>query len=371
MMAMILKVDGVHVNYNQALNKVRFTHPVSKVEYKRVIKPLGENPEAFVRQLIAGKVKHPLQKMKLKDNYQLYLGELDRYLKAFKSGKDTADDKIRPKRRRHIEAEFHNHILPFFGDVDIDKIDGRLINEFQDNLKADLKAPTVKGIVQSVFRMLKFFYLKRLIDAIPNREEIDKLNRQVARELPTPSYEDVQRTLLHCDNIEHEVMVRFGSETGMRISEILALSWGAVKRGVVDVKLSAVDRELLPTKTKDSTRKVKLSDKLKAKLAQMKLGATNSADEDFLFINSVGRLYTNTGAARNILWPAQKRAGVEHFGWHGLRRFYINHLLDSGVIEHHVQKLVGHTIGSDTTSKHYRRINTVDVLVDDYVVEVG
>jgi integrase len=309
--------------------------------------------------------------MKLKDNYQLYLAELDRQLKAFKSGKDTADDKIRPKRRRHIEAEFHNHILPFFGDVDIDKIDGRLINEFQDNLKSDLKAPTVKGVVQSVFRMLKFFYRKRLIDFIPNREEIDKLNRQEARQLPTPSYEDVQRTLLHCHKIEHEVMVRFGSETGMRISEILALSWGAVKRGVVDVKLSAVDRELMPTKTKDSTRKVKLSDRLKAKLAQMKLGATNSSDEDFLFINSAGRLYTNTGAARNILWPAQKRAGVEHFGWHGLRRFYINHLLDSGVIEHHVQKLVGHTIGSDTTSKHYRRINTVDVLVDDYVVEVG
>ena len=371
-MVMILKVDGVHVNYNQALNKVRFTHPVSRVEYKRVIKPLGETPEAFVRQLIAGKIKHPHQKMKLKDNYQLYLAELDMQLEAFKSGKNVGAHKIRPKHRRHLEAQVRNHILPHFGDINIDAIDGRAISKFQSKLLYEMKANTAKAVVNTLWRMLLHFYIEEeLIDVMPLREEIAKVAHSAPIPRPTPCYEDVQKTLLHCQKIEHEVMVRFGSETGMRISEILALSWGAVKRGVVDVKLSAVDRELLPTKTKDSKRKVKLSDKLKAKLAQMKLGAANSSDEDFLFINSAGRLYTNTGAARNILWPAQKRAGVEHFGWHGLRRFFIIHLLDSGVIEHHVQKLVGHTIGSNTTSKHYRRINTVDVLVDDYVVEVS
>jgi hypothetical protein len=33
--------------------------------------------------------------------------------------------------------------------------------------------------------------------------------------------------------------------------------------------------------------------------------------------------------------------------------------------------LAGHVIGSEVTDKHYREVKQDDVLLDDYVVEVG
>lgn len=51
--------------------------------------------------------------------------------------------------------------------------------------------------------------------------------------------------------------------------------------------------------------------------------------------------------------PACIKAGVTPFGFHGLRRLVINTVLDHNVIKDHVQKLVGHSIGSRVTDRHY------------------
>ena len=152
---------------------------------------------------------------------------------------------------------------------------------------------------------------------------------------------------------------------------MLALTWGDVQRGVVSVKSSAVDKEVLPTKTEESARSVRLSDRLKADLAELRLGRGVCQEDDFLFTNGNGRLYTSADALKLVLYPAQDKAGVQRFGWHGLRRFYINHLLDQNVMKDHVQKLVGHVIGSEVTDKHYRKVEQDAVLLDDYVVQIG
>ena len=113
-------------------------------------------------------------------------------------------------------------------------------------------------------------------------------------------------------------------------------------------------------KNKTSKRKVRIDSKLKLRLNTMRLASTG----DFLFTNSNNNLYTGTDATRQVLDKAIKKAGVQSFGWHGLRRFYENELEDQGM-------RMGHQIGSQVTDRHYRVVREEAVLTDDYVLSIG
>jgi len=115
----------------------------------------------------------------------------------------------------------------------------------------------------------------------------------------------------------------------------------------------------------DQYPQLKISAQTAIMLKELRVKSINR----FVFANEKGRLLTSSDALNQALHPACKLAGVELFGWHGLRRLVINTLLDNNVMRDHVQKIVGHTIGSKVTDKHYREIDDEAVLRDDYVLK--
>ena len=360
---------------NKGVLRVRYTDPVTKKEVQRVV-PKGAAPLDFAKDRLKaiqrGEATPAKRGMSLSDKAPLYIAELDRQVRNFRLGLDNGETKIRPKRCSQLKSQLEQHILPRIGELNANEINARDINRLQHKLKGRMRTQTVKPVIQLIFRMLKWLYLEGHIDSPPpQREDIDKLSRQEGLPKHTPSMEDVHKTILACDDLEHRVMIRLAAECGIRAGEVLALTWRDVKRGLVSVKSSAVDKEVLPTKTDQSARSVRLSDRLKADLAELRLGRGFCQEDDFLFTNGNGRLYTSADALKLVLYPAQEKAGVQSFGWHGLRRFYINHLLNRNVMKDHVQRLAGHVIGSEVTDKHYREVKQADVLLDDYVVEVG
>ena len=354
---------------------VRFVDPKSGKEVKRKVPP-GRDPVEYAKSQheLLGLGYSPVKQsgMKLKENVEKFYAELDRHVENYTSGKNTADGKIRPKRRKNVMAHIKIHILPDLGEMRIDEIKAVHAKRLQHKLKKDLKGQSIKQVIQTLGRMLRFFYHAGLITTIPfHSEDIERLSNQTTNEAPIPSKEDVEAVLQSFDALWMEVMVRLGAETGMRISEILALTWGDLSRDVIAVTSSTVEGRINATKSLTSVREIKLGAKLVAQLAELKLSRSQAGKEDFLFSNGNGRLFTSTDALKVILRPAIRRADVKEFGWRGLRRFYINELLDQNIMLNHVQKLVGHELGSNVTEKHYRRVKQQDVLKDEYVVSLG
>tara|TARA_R100001443_G_scaffold68655_2_gene77337 strand:- start:1277 stop:2347 length:1071 start_codon:yes stop_codon:yes gene_type:complete len=354
---------------------VRFVDPKSGKEVKRKV-PQGRDPVEYAKSQheLLGLGYSPVKQsgMKLKENVEKYYAELDRHVENFVSGKNTADSKIRPKRRKNVLAHIKLHILPELGEVPIDEIKAVHANRLQHKLKKDLKGQSIKPVIQTLSRMLRFFYHTGLISSVPfHAEDIERLPNQPINKAHVPSKADVEAVLNCFDELWMEVMVRLGAETGMRISEILALTWGDLGRHVIAITSSTVDKKINPTKSLTSNREIKLSAKLISQLAELKLGRNQTKKKDFLFTNENGLLFTSSDAIKVVLKPAISRANVKEFRWRGLRSFYINELMDQNIMLNHVQKLAGHELGSNVTEKHYRRVKQQDVLKDEYVISLG
>ena len=172
--------------------------------------------------------------------------------------------------------------------------------------------------------------------------------------------------LKNCIKDWHEAIIRLSAETGCRISEALGLEWTHIRNDIIFIEQSAVKQEVGPTKTRSSKRKVMVSPEMAFLFKTMRL----KGNTKFVFVNSRLGLFTASDVARQALYPACERAGVAEFGFHGLRRLAINTLLVHGPMKDHVQKVVGHTIGSRVTDKHYREISNEDVLGEKFRVAI-
>ena len=373
---MVLKLENVKLIDDPKRGLiVKFVDPGSNKIIRRKV-PAGRNPveHAKLQQELLERGYSPVKQtgMKLCENVEKYYAELDRQVQNYVDGKNTADTKIRHKRRASVLAHIKLHILPNLGEMRIDEIKAVDANRLQHKLKEKLKGQSIKPVIQTLRRMLRFFYLAGLTPDTPfSSEDIEYIKSQTIKEAPIPRKEDVEAVLNAIDVTWKEAMVRLAAETGMRISEVLALSWGDLDRNIIYVQTSAVDKRVNLTKTESSTRKIQLSSKLVAQLAEIKLSKGQATDLDFIFTNENGRLFASSEALLAVLKPAIRRAGVKPFAWRGLRRFYVNELMDQNIMLNHVQKLVGHELGSKATEKHYRRVKQQDVLKDEYVISLG
>jgi len=348
---------------------IRYRDRFTKKDIKRQV-PKGETPldwakKQDLRLSYAGTLDGPASH-RLVDVVGEYKAEIDQRVENFVSNAQYGH-KLRPNRRTTIFLHIDKHILPALGDRMVGELEAIDIQNFQEELITRMKPQTANAVVSTLSRMMRFFVRKRLAKFDPCRD-IEPLTPAAPEERYTPTYDEVKR-VLHAasEYMWSEVLVRLAAETGMRISEILALRWDAIDDDIIHVKLSNDRGKLGTTKTTGSTRKVMISFDLMAKLAT--LHAVNKGSE-FVFTNSNGNLFNATDVLKRVLYPACKRAGVQQFGFHGLRRFYINTQLDAGKSKEHVQKLVGHSIGSHVTDRHYRKIRDEDVLLPDNVVRI-
>lgn len=349
---------------------IRYRDKITKKDIKRQV-PSGETPldwakKQDLRLSYAGTLDGPASH-RLVDVVGEYYAEIDQRVENFVSNA-AYGHKLRPNRRTTIFLHIRKHILPALGDRMIGEIEAIDVQNFQEELLTKMKPQTANAVVGTFSRMMRFFVRKRLAKFDPCRD-VEALAPAAPEERYTPTYSEVKQVVEAVgDNMRHEALIRLAAETGMRISEILALRWDAIDDQVIHVRLSNDRRALGTTKTTGSTRKVMISFDLMAKIAT--LHAVKQEGSEFIFTNASGNLYTATDVLKQVLYRACDKAGVQRFGFHGLRRFYINTLLDQGVMKEHVQTLVGHSIGSNVTDKHYRKIRPEDVLTENNIVTI-
>jgi integrase len=143
-------------------------------------------------------------------------------------------------------------------------------------------------------------------------------------------------------------LLRFWAATGLRPSELIALTWGQVdlvaKRMRID--RARVEGEEKGTKTPSGVRWVDLSpvavEALKDQATRSRLAG------DVVWLNTGrswgnGRPWTTDGRLRDTFWnPLVERSGVTHRAMYQCRHTFASQLLTAGVNPFYVQNQLGH-----------------------------
>lgn len=169
-------------------------------------------------------------------------------------------------------------------------------------------------------------------------------------------------------------MIKFAVYTGVRVSELIAIAWEDVdlSKGVITINRARVSSTYKVTKTRYSTRKLKLMrpalealteqyqatgdlPPVEVEVFQRDNRTTRTQDLRFVFHHpKTKRAFSTADNYRNNFWNAHiKQSGVRHRGPNNARHTYASHALSTGAVPlAWISAQLGHT-GTDMLFRHY------------------
>lgn len=317
-----------------------------------------------------------------RDLVELYISDLQQQVKNYREDSKYGQ-RLAPSTFKKNMVHLQTHAIPYFGGFDVRQITPSKVIQFQRHLQKSNKPQYVNQIIGTLSRSISHLVVLEYLNANPCRE-VRGLSEEQAEQGYTPSSSEVMRVIQMSSeprekiqrdgSIElldtpqwHKSLIWLCAETGIRISEALALRWTDIRMDRVMITKGAVRKEVGRGKTRESVRPVRLSAECAGYFSDLRM---RSNPADFVFKNSNGRLFTNTDVQRQVLHPACDHAMVPRFGWNGLRRAYTQ-----AMVKKHdkdtVRKKLGHSRGSRVLDKHYYNIDAEDIMGDDYIVDYG
>lgn len=259
---------------------------------------------------------------------------------------------------------FENHILPAFGEMNIDKISPQYcqtqVNAWRDKL---FNFRMVKNYADRVFD-----YAKRM-DMIKSNP-LDKIAMPKRMETIEKSEYDKYYTkeelneFLKCVKddlgIRWYAYFRLLSYSGMRLGEGLALLWDDIdfEESTININktLTRGDKNRVyveTTKTTSGRRTIDMDDVTMNILKQwkmhqaselLKFGINVNGVDDQIVFSTIRNTYINPSQPYARMKSIQKRNGLrEQVSTHGFRHTHISLLFDAGAELQEVQDRVGHT----------------------------
>jgi integrase len=176
---------------------------------------------------------------------------------------------------------------------------------------------------------------------------VELLEKTPVREKHILELEQIPRLLyVLCEPIR--TMVRLALLTGLRIGEVLALSWKDVDFTIGQIRVTrGYYRGLMGSpKTKCSRRSVPLPDVLRQALSDLREKA--QAGEELLFHTRKGTPYNDSNLLHRALKPAGRKLGIPWLNWHTLRRTHATYFQVAGGSLRDAQAQLGHSKMSTT-----------------------
>lgn len=266
------------------------------------------------------------------------------------------------------------HVRPHWGAVQIDKIDHLDLQDWiQGTLSKSLKNKTIREIISNVRQVFRLYRTRKkvahdptegLYVRLPDPEAPDPFTRaEIKQILETPT-----------DRVQELLMVQFMIWAGPRVSETIALAWEDVdlKKGTVTFRRSKVRGAYRVTKTRRSTRKVRLLEPAWDALRKVDvINGTKRADTvdiverdnktvrshqlHFVFLNThTGEPHVSDFSVRDRFFKTHlKNADVRYRGPGQCRHTYASQLLTTGVASiDWIAEQMGHTNGN-MIRQHY------------------
>lgn len=284
-----------------------------------------------------------------------------RWLAEFEA--KVATGERRERTLEHYRGALERHILPRFGHRRLQLITADDLATFVSELRGkDLSSWTINGLLVPLSCVFNFAVRHNYTASNP-------LRRLHPDERPHPGLSD-QRVLgrselaqlLHATPARYRPLLATAIATGMRFSEVLALSWGDVDfaAGVVHVRhqLARGRRGLPPRrvapKTRAAVREIPLLPQLAAVLREHKRHSPFTDPGDYVFATRTGRPLMHRNAARLAFTRAVNDSGLlggEHrrLRFHDLRHTFASHLIiDIRLDVAQVSRILGHARTSIT-----------------------
>jgi integrase len=229
-------------------------------------------------------------------------------------------------------------------------------------LQADGLAPwTVKRILGALSCVFTFALRRGYIATHPFHQlERDERPHPLRSEQRVLTQTELARLFTACPS-RYRPLLATGVYTGMRLSEVLGLSWDDVDfaAGVVHVRHQlargrrGVPPHRIPPKTRASVREIPLLPQLAAVLRQHKRGARFTSGSDYVFATARGTAFLHHNVSKRVLRRAATDAGLDRDGrrlrFHDLRHTFASHLIiDIRLDVAQVSGILGHARTSMT-----------------------
>lgn len=178
-------------------------------------------------------------------------------------------------------------------------------------------------------------------------------------------------------NLRERAMVMLAGSTGLRRSELVALTWSDIDLELmqVNVRRSCVRNHFGETKTEASRKPVPLHPSVVRYLELWRSESAYRGEDDFLFpserLNGKKPL-TPDMVLKKTIRPALERAGVKGkvIGWHSFRHSLATNLHAAGVDLKTAQELLRHANSRITLDVYTRAISATKREANDRVMQM-
>lgn len=244
------------------------------------------------------------------------------------------------------------HIRPRWGDVALRDIEAVEVKSWLENLPL---APKTLGHLKSLMHMLfERAQLWGLMCVERNLIELVKL-RGISKRTKRPLILTPEQYQALVDRLPdpYKMMVTVAMCTGLRVSEVLALRWDAIRfdAGTILVTQGVVNGRIGNVKTEVSGDEVPLDDEFSRWLLAWQAKTLKSSGLVFESPITGGCFHSST-IQQDYLKPAADALGLKGLGWHTLRHTYRSLLDETGAPIGVQQKLMCHANVSTTMNTY-------------------
>jgi integrase len=257
---------------------------------------------------------------------------------------------LKERTRRLYRRDMERWVIPHFRGFRLDDIEPPDVRELVLTLEnKNLRPSSIRAILAPLKAMLATAVEDGVLRSNPTRGiRVGSRDRSgPSREIRALTRSELSR-LLGALPPEHRLLFEFMAHTGLRISEVVGLTWAHIEFGErpkVLVRQQDCRGEVGPLKTGCSHRDVPLSPAMARRLWIE--GATEPHDAR-VFQSVMKRPLNDGNLRRRVLAPAARRAGLEWVTFHSLRHTCASLLFEAGRDVKQVAEWLGHADASFT-----------------------
>lgn len=273
-----------------------------------------------------------------------------------KSGRDFNDYSkewfrayVKTNNRASVQKEkfttLRIHLVPSFGHLPLKDITNKLIEEYKlAKLESGLSPKTINNHISILRTCLSYAVEWGELEKLPRVKQL-KCKPMVINFL---NEDECQQVLTGKNELLMRDMVLLALRTGMRIGELIALTWQDIdfENKLINIQRSIVDGKIGVPKS-NRIRFIPLTNEMTS------LFKNRPKFGPYVFHNNSGKPLTDHqvyGGLKRLC----KETGVREFGWHALRHTFASQLVSKNVSLHTVQKLMGHS--TITMTEHYAHL---------------
>jgi integrase len=249
-----------------------------------------------------------------------------------------------------VESHLRVHIVPFFGDKALDRIDEDDVTRFALRLRRAGRAPkTVRNVVSTLHSVFEVARRRRWIATNPC-SLVDLPAHKPSRDIRFLRQEELAAVLdTGVPDDEWGFLERplylMAAMTGLRQGELLALRWQDLDIAALKVRVrqAFVRGEFKAPKSVRGSRGVPMAAELERALNELRAASNFVSDDDLVFAHPFTGSPLVRSVVRRRFQRACRRAGVRSVRFHDLRHTFGTRIAASGEVSlRTLQEWMGH-----------------------------